>query len=142
MLRASGQGALLYRARASLALLDLEGESAYFLEGVVFAFEDPVSFENGRVASGSGQDLNLVHLRGQGSVLLATRGEIGALEVTRDAPVRVPITALVGWTGAITPRVVPMAEAVGAAEGGAHGEPLVVELWGDGCALFDEGAAP
>jgi uncharacterized protein (AIM24 family) len=142
MLRASGQGALLYRVGgARLATVDLEGESPYFLEGVVFAFEETVSFENGRVASRFGQDLNLVHLRGHGRVLLTTRGEIAALEVTAEAPLRVPLAALVGWTGALTPRVIPIFEAAGAAAEGAPGEPLVVELGGDGRALVDEGAA-
>ncbi len=142
MLRASGLGALLYRARGScLVPVDLEGESAYFLDDVVFAFEDPVAFENGRVASRIGQDLNLVHLRGPGRVLLATRGEIAALEVTRETSLRVPFTALVGWTGALVPRVVPMAEAAGAAEDGSPGGPLMVELGGDGRVLLDQGAA-
>src|SRR6266536_79367 len=77
MLRASGEGGLLYRvAGARFTPLDLEGESAYFREEVVFAFEDAVAFENGRVASRLGPDLNLVHVRGQGHLLLATAGEV------------------------------------------------------------------
>ena len=143
MLRASGQGSLLYRVRdAHLALVGLEDESAYLLEDAVFAFEAPICFENGRVASRSGQGLDLVHLSGRGRVVLATRGEIGALEVTRNAPLRVPLTALVGWSGAITPRIAPMAEIAGAAHDDGAGEPLVVELAGEGGALFDRGAAP
>ena len=142
MLRASGLGALLYRVPgASLTPVDLEGESVYLLEAMVFAFEVPVSFENGRIASRFGQDLNLVHLSGRGRVLLATRGEIAALEATRETPIRVPLAALVGWTGALTPRIVPLADAAGAPQEGAPGEPLVVELGGDGRVLLDEGVA-
>ncbi len=142
MLRASGQGVLLYRVRAGhLVPVDLDGESAYVVEDVVFALEDAVSFENGRVASRFGQDLNLVHLSGRGRVLLATRGELAAMAAAREAPLRVPLPALVGWTGALTPRIAPMADAAAQQEG-ATGEPLVVELAGDGHVLLDEGAAP
>ncbi len=143
MLRASGQGTLLYRVRgAHLTPVDLEGASAYVLDDVVFAFEEPISFENGRVASRFGQDLNLVHLSGRGSVLFATRGEIAAVEAARDAPLRVPLAALVGFTGALTPRIVPLVDVTGAASEGVPGEPLAVELGGDGRVLLDEGAAP
>ncbi|OFX22438.1 MAG: hypothetical protein A2V77_23040 [Anaeromyxobacter sp. RBG_16_69_14] len=143
MLRASGEGALLYRVPGvCLAPVDLAGESGYFREDVVFAFEDAVVFENGRVASQPGRDLNLVHLRGPGRVLLATRGEIAALEVTREAPLRVPVAGLVGWTGTVTPKIGPMVvEGVGEAADGAPGEQAVVELGGDGRVLLDEGAA-
>jgi uncharacterized protein (AIM24 family) len=143
MLRASGEGALLYRVPGvRLAPVDLAGESGYFREDVVFAFEDAVVFENGRVASRPGRDLNLVHLRGPGRVLLATRGEIAALEVTREAPLRVPMAGLVGWTGTVTPKIGPMVvEGVGEAADGMPGEQAVVELGGDGRVLLDEGAA-
>ncbi|HEX9289612.1 MAG TPA: tetratricopeptide repeat protein [Anaeromyxobacteraceae bacterium] len=142
MLRASGEGGLLYRvAGARFTPLDLEGESAYFREEVVFAFEDAVAFENGRVASRLGPDLNLVHVRGQGHLLLATAGEVVTVDVSRDAPVRVPVAALVGWTGALTPRVAPLVEAAAADAGPEEGEGLAVELVGEGRALIDEGAA-
>lgn len=143
MLRASGQGTLLYRVgSAHLTPVDLEGESAYVLDDVVFAFEEPVSFENGRVASRFGQDLNLVHLSGRGCVLFATRGEIAAVEAAHDAPLRVPLASLVGFTGTLTPRIVPLADVAGAPPEGSPAEPLAVELGGDGRVLLDEGAAP
>ncbi len=143
MLRASGEGALLFRVQGvCLAPIDLAGESGYFREDVVFAFEDAVAFENGRVASRPGRDLNLVHMRGPGRVLLATRGEIAALEVTREAPLRVPMAGLVGWTGTVTPRIGPiLVEEAGEAADGAPGEQVVVDLGGDGRVLLDEGAA-
>lgn len=146
MLRASGEGTLLFRVSGMrLAQIDLAGESGYFREDVVFAFEDAVAFENGRVASRPGRDLNLVHMRGPGRVLLATRGEIAALEVTREAPLRVPVVGLVGWTGSVTPKIGPIlveeVGAVGVAADGAPGEQAVVDLGGDGRVLLDEGVA-
>jgi uncharacterized protein (AIM24 family) len=140
MLRASGEGGLVYRiSSGQLAVLDLAAESLYLREESVFAFEDVVAFENGRVSSRGVPDLNLVHLRGPGQVVLAVRGELATIEVSGEAPARVPVAALVGWAGALTPRIAPLAD-VGPVSPGAA-EPLAVELSGQGRVLLDEGAA-
>jgi len=136
--RASGDGALLYRATGSVfTAVDLSGEAGYFREEAVFAMESPVVFENGRVASKHSSDLNLVHLRGSGRFLLRTLGEPVALEVTPPAPLRVPVESLVGWTGAVTPRIVPLAGAEEGKGDGAEADRVVVELSGEGRALID-----
>ena len=140
MLRASGEGSLLHRrSRTRLTVLDLDDDSAYVREEAVFGFEDDLAFENGRIASPrAGVDLNLVHLRGQGRVLLATAGDMAAVEVTREGPVRIPVEALVAWTGSVTPRLVPLADVPPEEEAS---EPLAVELSGEGRALLDPGSA-
>jgi tetratricopeptide (TPR) repeat protein len=138
MHRASGDGALLYRAdgRRFLAL-DLGTDAGYFQEGAVFAFEESVVFENGRVPSRGGSDLHLVHLRGPGRFLLATGADPVALEVGAQAPARVPLAALVGWTGALTPRLATLRD--GGADAADAG-PVVVELSGEGRVLVDPSA--
>jgi len=136
MLRASGEGTLCFRVPSSqLSVIELAGESGYFREEVTFAFEEAVDFENGRVTSRLGPDLNLVHLRGRGQLVLATRGPVAGTAVSRATGVRVPLAALVGWTGALTPKLAPLSEA-----DNGENEPLVVELTGEGQVLFDEGA--
>lgn len=136
MQRAIGEGEILFRAEGRrFTALALGGEAAYLREEAVFGFEAGLSFENGRVAAAAGDGLNLVHLRGRGRLLLATGGEPIALEVVPGAPVRVALQALVGWTGALTPRVVPLSEP-------AHEPALaVVELTGEGRVLVDPAAA-
>jgi uncharacterized protein (AIM24 family) len=142
VLRASGEGALLYASGAGrFTVLALEGAAAYFREEAVFAFDGAIAFENGRVASTAGGDLDLIHLRGEGAVVLETRGDIAALDVVDGAPVRVRADALVGWAGALTPHVAPLATAPAAAEGAQAGAAAVVELSGCGRVLFDAGAA-
>ena len=71
----------------------------------------------------------------RGTLLLRTLGEPVALEASPGAPLRIPLRAVVGWSGALTPRLVPLAEAAD--------EPalIVVELAGEGWALADPGAA-
>jgi uncharacterized protein (AIM24 family)/thioredoxin-like negative regulator of GroEL len=131
--RLSGEGLVLLRvAGRRFTVLDLGGEAGFFREPVVFGFEEPVTFENGRLASPAG-DVDLVHLRGRGRIVLRTAGEPLAIEVTPTAPVRVPIGALVGWVGTLTPRLVPPLE--GGAVGGA------VDLTGEGRVLVDGGRA-
>ncbi|BDG02439.1 tetratricopeptide repeat protein [Anaeromyxobacter oryzae] len=135
MHRASGEGTLLFRADGRrFTALDLGAEPAYLREEALFGFEDGVVWENGRVASASGAELDLVLLRGRGRFLLVTAGEPVALDVTPDAPLRVPLRALVGWTGALTPRLATLLDDAG---DGA----LAVELTGQGRALVDPAAA-
>jgi len=140
MLRVSGEGGLLLHAgEARFAALRLEEESGYFREEVVSGFEATVQFENGRIAARPGPDLNLVHLRGPGAVLLRTRGAVVALDVQPNRAVRIPVAALVGFAGAVTPRVVALLDPAGPEP--VRAEALAVEVSGSGRVLIDEGAA-
>ncbi len=141
MLRASGDGVVVYSAGTTrLARVDLDGEPAYFREDAVFAFEAAVGYENGRVTSRLGTDLELVHLRGRGQVLLATAGEVVAVAVASDAPLRVPAASLVGWIGPLTPQFRALVDG-GDAPGEAGTVPLAVELSGTGRVLVEGAAA-
>jgi uncharacterized protein (AIM24 family) len=134
--RVSGAGVLLFRAGARrFTALELGADAAYVREEALFGFEEGVVFENGRVASASAAELNLVHLRGRGRILLATAGEPVSVDVLPEAPLKVPVAALVGWLGALTPRVCALVEDDEA--------PLVVavELAGDGRVVLDPAAA-
>ncbi len=133
MHRASGEGALLFRAAGRrFSAVELGAEGAYLREEVVFGFGGGIVFENGRVPS-QAAELNLVHLRGRGPLLLETAGEPVAIDVGPGAPLRLPIAALVGWVGALTPRFTSLVDDAGAA-------PDAVELTGEGRALADPAA--
>ncbi|RMG14807.1 MAG: tetratricopeptide repeat protein [Deltaproteobacteria bacterium] len=133
MLRVRGPGrVLLARGEWVWRPLRLDGADGYFMERSVTAFDESLTYENGRVPSPVCEDLNLVHLRGNGSVLLQLPGPLLALDLGPGGPVRVPPARLVGWHGAITPRIVSLAD-----EGGDAGGPLVaVELVGEGVVLL------
>jgi hypothetical protein len=132
MLRATGEGRfVIAREGRRFTALELGDEPAFFREEALFAFEESVVFENGRVPSKGGPDLHLVHLRGTGKLLLATTGMPRAVEVTRGEPLRIPMDQLVGWHGPlIQPRLVPIVEE--APEMG-----VALELSGEGRALLD-----
>ena len=132
MLRAQGEGRyVISREGRYFTALELADEPAYFREEILFAFEESILFENGRVPSKIGQDLHLVHLRGRGKLLLVTSGPPRSVEVSKGEPLRIPMDQLVGWHGPlIQPRLVPIVEE--APELG-----VALELAGEGRALVD-----
>jgi Flp pilus assembly protein TadD len=132
MLRAAGEGRfVISRENRVFTALELGDEPAYFREEVLFAFDESIVFENGRVPSKSGHDLHLVHVRGRGKLLLVTVGAPKAVALTRGEPLRIPMDQLVGWHGPlIQPRVVPIVDE--APELG-----VALELSGEGSALVD-----
>ncbi len=131
--RVRGDGTLLFAAGERRFTALVVGEAAFVREEALFALEDDLAFENGRVPSNGAEELNLVHLRGRGAVLLATAAAPRTLEVHPEAALRLPLEALVGWIGAVTPRLVTLVE-------GGPAELLGVELSGEGRVLVDPGA--
>ncbi len=132
MLRALGEGRfIISREGRHFTSLELGDEPAYFREEILFAFQESIVFENGRVPSKIGSDLHLVHLRGRGKLLLVTAGKPKAVQIIKGEPIRIPMDQLVGWHGPlIQPRLVPIVEE--APELG-----IALELAGEGRALLD-----
>ncbi|MGC4116437.1 MAG: tetratricopeptide repeat protein [Myxococcales bacterium] len=131
MVRLAGSATVTLAARGRVFLpIDLADESAYFLEETVFAFEESVVFENGRVPSRIAPDLHLVHLRGKGRVLLALPTPVRSVAITPGVGCATPMAVLVGWHGSLTPKIVGLPEE----RDGVATTPSV-ELTGEGYAL-------
>ena len=132
MLRASGEGRyVISREGRQFTPLELDDEPAFFREEILFAFEESILFENGRVPAKNGADLHLVHLRGRGKLLLVTHGVPQAVDVRKGEPMRIPMEQLVGWHGPlIQPRLVAIVEE-------APDLGVALELAGEGRALVD-----
>ncbi len=136
MHRATGDGVLLYRtSERRFTSLELGPDAAYLREESLFGFDGGVAFENGRVPSSISAELHLVHLRGRGRFLLATAGEPVTVDVRPGEPLKMPLAALVGWIGALTPRVCALVE------DGAAPAVVAVELTGEGRVIADPAAA-
>ena len=136
LMRVSGKGRLVVQVPGrTLVSVELDDESAYLLESVVFAFEEPLAFENGRVASDEAPDLDLVRLRGKGRVLLSLPGALRSMEVKEQEPVTMPLANLVGWHGNLSPKVVALARDRSGKPGRAG-----LELSGEGYALLSVGS--
>ena len=83
--------------------LTLSSEEVYLVETGVVGFSAGLVWENGRLPSEADRDLDIVHLRGSGRVILGSKKPVLALPVKPDAPVMVHATRLVGWTGQLVP---------------------------------------
>jgi uncharacterized protein (AIM24 family) len=124
--RVRGQGALHFeKAAHHFVTVDLREEAVYLREDALFGLGEGISYENGKLPAG-GTSLELVSASGEGQVLLRLPGELRAVEVTAERPVRVPISAWVGWSGGVLARAVEL---------GAEGRPAI-EMTGEGYALI------
>jgi uncharacterized protein (AIM24 family) len=128
LMRARGAGVLLYDAGPHTFLpVELGTASTHLREGVVFALERGVAYENEALPVEGAVSLPLVRLAGQGArVLLRLGGPLRSVAVAKGRPVVVPLAHLVGWQGALSPRVVAL--------GGRKASG--VELTGEGFALL------
>ena len=81
--------------------------SAYFREGAVLAFGSQISWENGRVPSPAANipDLPLDNLWGEGAILVLTENALRGFHIKAGQRVRVAYSQLVGWIGALVPRI-------------------------------------
>ncbi len=104
--------------------IDLADEGAYVREERVFAFEEAVAFENARLTGQGNIGVDVVHLKGQGKVLLRLDGALKAMAIPPGTPLKVPLARLVGWYGYVSVRVM-----------GFVGQGAV-ELTGDGYVLL------
>jgi uncharacterized protein (AIM24 family)/outer membrane protein assembly factor BamD (BamD/ComL family) len=86
-----------------VTVLALGEEEAYLLEERILAFSGGLVWENGRLPEEGSRDLDIVHLRGKGSVALLASGSLFALEVDKERPVTVAADRLVGWSGPLVP---------------------------------------
>ncbi len=101
----------------------LDDDGAYLREEMVFAFEEAIFYENGRLTA-EGQSLDLAHLKGNGRVLLQLDGSLRAMPIPLGAPMVVPLHRVVGWFGRVSPRLMGF---------GGRG---ALELTGEGYALL------
>jgi uncharacterized protein (AIM24 family) len=89
--------------------ITLNSEELYLVESGVVAFSAGLVWENGRLPSEADKDLDIVHLRGSGRVILGAKRTVLALPVRSDVPVIVQASHLVGWTGQLVPYRAPLA---------------------------------
>jgi hypothetical protein len=107
--------ALMGRGSAVLQLgelvpsaLTLASEEVYLVEGSVVSFSSGLIWENGRLPSESDRDLDIVHLRGSGRIVVGTTRRLVVLTVKPGAPVLVHASRLLGWTGQLVPYRAPL----------------------------------
>jgi len=135
VMKISGEGQLLLSSSDHrLSLFNLEDEMVYLAEKTVFAFQDGILWENGRIQTEGAEDLNLVQFKGRGTVSISTREKIVSISVGARSPLIVDFNSLLGWFG----KIVPQVKVDDALPSGGKGKRTVVELKGDGDVLIEE----
>ena len=129
-----GAGSLLLGAlepRRPVAV-QLGEDFLYLREDRLLGFESGVRHENGRLATGGGDQIAMVQLSGKGAVVFETRDGLRALEVLSQRTLAVRAEDVVGWTGRMLAHPLGPDEAPGAIHG-------FVGFSGEGAVLLDLG---
>jgi uncharacterized protein (AIM24 family) len=113
MVHAVGDGQLVLGARPGRKLSSflLDDDMCFVREEVLLGFDGELAFENGRLATGDGEFVAVVQLRGKGAVLLEAIGEILTLEVGQSRGMSVRREVILGWFGRLVPRALAATEA-------------------------------
>jgi tetratricopeptide (TPR) repeat protein len=128
MLVAVGKGRIIVSARgARFMLLALADDIVYVREGTLFAFEESLAWESGRIPGGGSEGARVVQFRGHGRLVLRTERPVYTLK-TEEAPLFVEQAALLGWIGRVVPRQVH----------GDAGPAAYIECSGEGVLILEE----
>ncbi len=114
VVHASGDGQLVLGPRPGrkLSCFTLEDELCFAREEVLLGFDGALAYENGRLATGEGEFVAVVQLRGRGAVLLEAIGEVLSLSVAGNARgLSVRREVILGWFGRLVPRALAASEA-------------------------------
>ena len=112
---AAGEGQLVLAPRPGRKLssfaLGSDDEMCFVREEVLLGFDGALTFENGRLATGEGEMVSVVQLRGRGAVILEAIGEILTLAVDTNRSISVRREVVLGWFGRLVPRALASSEA-------------------------------
>jgi uncharacterized protein (AIM24 family) len=113
VVHAAGAGQLVLSPRAGrkISSFTLDDEMCFVREEVLLGFDAELAYENGRLATGEGEFVAVVQLRGTGSVALEGIGEVITLEVKANQGMSVRREVVLGWFGRLVPRVLAPGEA-------------------------------
>ena len=115
VVHASGEGQLVlaprHGRRLSSFTLGDEDDMCFVREEVLLGFDGALAFENGRLATGEGEFVAVVQLRGKGAVLLEAIGDILTLEIQGNRGLSVRREVVLGWFGRLVPRALSASEA-------------------------------
>ncbi len=135
MVKITGEGQLLFSPNnGKIHLFLLEDEMLYLAESNIFAFQEGISWENGRIQGKGSEDIDLVQFKGRGIIALATKSKLASIQLAYTSPLLVDVSSLIGWYGKILPKIIALI----APSEGAMGKKNMVELKGEGCVLLEE----
>jgi Flp pilus assembly protein TadD len=108
----------------------LEDDGLFVREDCLAAFDRKIAYDHGRLASGYGDTISLVHLHGAGLAVLDLPAGCASVEVTGHEGCVLRCASLIGWVGRVVARCLPVVDAPAAMRGWAA-------CSGEGTVLFD-----
>ncbi len=119
------------RAGHSLALVALDDGLAFVREDLLLGFEATLAYENGRMAvDASSEGAPIVQVRGTGAFVLELTSTLGRVPCAAGSSLLVRREWVVGWTGRLLPRPLPLGESLSGQRGlnsfAGEGADLVV----------------
>lgn len=113
MVRASGDGQLVLGPRAGRKLFAfaLVDDVCFVREDYLIGWDLELNHESGRLATGDGESVALLQLRGRGVVILEAIGDILPLDISGDQGLSIRREVAIGWFGRLVPRALPASEA-------------------------------
>jgi Flp pilus assembly protein TadD/uncharacterized protein (AIM24 family) len=126
----SGTGLIVVSPRgAKFTALALKDDILYVRETALYAFEETLHWENGRVPGGGAMPLLVVQLRGTGRCVIRAERAAFCVKMEPEATLYVGQEVLLGWIGRVVPRQLK----------GSDGEPTpYVECTGEGALILEE----
>lgn len=127
-----GARRLVLCARPSFDLfgIELNQESVYVREDCLAGFDRDLRYDHGRMASGHGDTIDLLHVHGDGLVVLELPERFVAFEIEGTEGCVLRCVSLLGWVGRVVGRALPGADSPAGIRGWAA-------FSGEGVVLFD-----
>jgi uncharacterized protein (AIM24 family) len=128
---ASGKGTLVIAPRGGrFSVLALEDDILFVREQGLFAFEESLHWESGRMPKSAPEIMWALQFRGIGRVVLRSARPLSTLKVEAEAPLFVESSTVFGWIGRVVPRVLPGSD-----------DLRYVECTGEGALIVEEPSA-
>jgi tetratricopeptide (TPR) repeat protein len=126
----TGNGLIVVAPRGGkFTALSLKDDVVYVRESSLFAFEETLHWENGRVPGGGDGGLRVTQLRGTGRMVIRAQAASFCVKMEPEETLYVGQEVLLGWIGRVVPRQLK----------GTDGEPTpYIECTGEGALILEE----
>jgi len=95
-------------------IISLNTDTVFYIkESSIMAFQSGITWENGTIRINESTDLEIVHLKGAGDVAIQSEKAPVIKEITRETPLKVNASSIIGWEGKITPKVTEISQKKG-----------------------------
>ena len=113
--------------------VSLDDDILFVRESLVYAFEEALSWENGKVPR-STPTIHVVQFRGSGAVALRSEKPLTGVKLAGERLLYVDAAVLAGWVGRVVPRTVPPVA-------GGDASATFVECTGEGVVLIEQNSS-